>query len=241
MIGAGCAIPAWARVGGQARLRARDFMLGIYGLLGYHAFLFFAFANSPEISANLINYLWPLLIVVLAPLFNRQLVLGPRLLFAAALGFLGAGLAIISAGSAELTLYPGYIFAFAAALIWSTYSLAVARSSTFSARSLGIAALCSGAISICAHLLFEPPTSLNFSQILLVVAMGLGPLGAAFYFWEHALKQGNPQQVGLLSFLTPLLSTSILLIVTGQNLTLLLVASAALIVGGSLMGRTANG
>ncbi|MEY2825860.1 MAG: hypothetical protein RLZZ122_224 [Actinomycetota bacterium] len=240
IIGATCAIPVWTREAGLARLRIRDVLLGIYGLLGYHTFLFLAFDTSPKVSANLINYLWPLFIVVLAPVFNRQLVLGPRLSLAALLGFVGAGLAILSAGSAEITFYPGYFFALAAALVWSTFSLASARSATFSARSLGLAALFSGAISICAHLLFEKSTTLDVPQILLLVAMGLGPLGAAFYFWDHALRQGNPQQVGLLSFLTPPLSTSILLVVTGQQLSILLVASALLIAGGSLLGRTAK-
>ena len=41
--------------------------LGIYGLFGYHFLLFVGLQNAPPVQANLVNYLWPLLIVVLAP------------------------------------------------------------------------------------------------------------------------------------------------------------------------------
>jgi drug/metabolite transporter (DMT)-like permease len=71
----------------------------------------------------------------------------------------------------------------------------------------------------------------------LLVMLGIGPLGAAFYFWDYAIKHGNPQQVGLLSFLTPLLSTSLLVVVTGAALSPLLLLSAGLIVAGALLGR----
>ena len=43
--------------------------LGIYGLFGFHFLLFLALRLAPPVEANLVNYLWPLLIVVLAPVF----------------------------------------------------------------------------------------------------------------------------------------------------------------------------
>jgi drug/metabolite transporter (DMT)-like permease len=71
----------------------------------------------------------------------------------------------------------------------------------------------------------------------LLLALGVGPLGAAFYFWDYALKHGNPQQVGLLSFLTPLLSTALLVLTSGSEVSPLLLISALLIIGGALLGR----
>ncbi|HEY3343754.1 MAG TPA: EamA family transporter, partial [Anaerolineaceae bacterium] len=46
--------------------------VGIAGLFGYHFLLFSAFKLSPVVEANLINYLWPLLIVLLSPLILPQ-------------------------------------------------------------------------------------------------------------------------------------------------------------------------
>jgi len=212
-------------------------LLGVYGLFGYHAALFFALQSSPSVQANLINYLWPLLIVLLAPLFSKKLRLSTRVLLGGLMGFLGAALAILSGSSTDSVLYSGYAFAFLAAIIWSTYSLATNRIGSFPTPAVGVFALVAGLLSIAMHFLFEEQVALSSFEWLILVLLGLGPLGAAFYFWDYAIKKGNPQEIGLLSFLTPLLSTSLLLIITGQPISWLLGLSAALIVGGSLIGR----
>lgn len=212
-------------------------LLGVYGLFGYHAALFFALQSSPSVQANLINYLWPLLIVLLAPLFSKKLRLSTRVLLGGLMGFLGAALAILSGSSTDSVLYSGYAFAFLAAIIWSTYSLATNRIGSFPTPAVGVFALVAGLLSLAMHFLFEEQVALSSYEWLILVLLGLGPLGAAFYFWDYAIKKGNPQEIGLLSFLTPLLSTSLLLIITGQPISWLLGLSAALIVGGSLIGR----
>lgn len=212
-------------------------LLGVYGLFGYHAALFFALQSSPSVQANLINYLWPLLIVLLAPLFSKKLRLSARVVVGGLMGFLGAALAILSGSSTDSVFYSGYAFAFLAAIIWSTYSLATNRIRSFPTPAVGVFALVAGLLSLAMHFLFEEQVALSSYEWLILVLLGLGPLGAAFYFWDYAIKKGNPQEIGLLSFLTPLLSTSLLLIITGQPISWLLGLSAALIVGGSLIGR----
>jgi len=212
-------------------------LLGVYGLFGYHAALFFALQSSPSVQANLINYLWPLLIVLLAPLFSKKLRLSTRVVVGGLMGFLGAALAILSGSSTDSVLYSGYAFAFLAAIIWSTYSLATNRIGSFPTPAVGVFALVAGLLSMAMHFLFEEQVALSSFEWLILVLLGLGPLGAAFYFWDYAIKKGNPQEIGLLAFLTPLLSTSLLLIITGQPISWLLGLSAALIVGGSLIGR----
>lgn len=63
-------VPAWPfvlRDPYQWRIPARTLALGVYGLFAYHFLLFIALRHAPPVEANLVNYLWPLLIVVLAP------------------------------------------------------------------------------------------------------------------------------------------------------------------------------
>ena len=221
----------------QLAVKPKILLLGVYGLFGYHAALFIALSTSPSVQANLVNYLWPLLIVLLAPLFSKKVKLNLRVVIGGLMGFIGASLAILSGSSSDGLFYSGYLFAFMAAVIWSTYSLATNRIGSFPTPAVGLFALVSGILSIAMHFVFETQVSLSSFDWMILVLLGLGPLGAAFYLWDYAIKRSNPQEIGLLSFLTPLLSTGFLLVITGQALSWLLAIAAALIVGGSLIGR----
>jgi drug/metabolite transporter (DMT)-like permease len=212
-------------------------VLGVYGLFGYHAALFIALSTSPSVQANLVNYLWPLLIVLLAPLFSRNNKLSLRVVLGGLMGFVGASVAILSGSTSDGLFYSGYLFAFLAAVIWSTYSLATNRVGSFPTPAVGLFALIAGLLSLAMHFIFETQVALSGFDWMILILLGLGPLGAAFYFWDYAIKRSNPQEIGLLSFLTPLLSTGLLLVITGQSLSWLLAIAAALIVGGSLIGR----
>ncbi len=221
----------------KLRVGWKTLALGVYGLFGYHAALFIALQTAPSVQANLVNYLWPLLIVVLAPLFLRSSRLSLRIILAAIVGFTGAAVAVLSGGAGTGGFEIGYLFALVAAIVWATYSLGTKVTAPFPTAAVGVFAFVAGALAICAHFLFEPTVAIEMSDWSLLVLLGIGPLGAAFYFWDFAIKHGNPQQLGLLSFLTPLLSTALLVTVTGEEFSPLLILSAALIIAGALLGR----
>jgi drug/metabolite transporter (DMT)-like permease len=176
--------------------------------------------------------------VVLAPLFTRSLKLGARNIIAAIAGFTGAAIAISSAGAGAgpLGFEIGYLFAFAAAVIWATYSLLTTKLPTFPTSAIGLFGLVSGLLAIAAHFVLEDPAVISASDWVLLVILGLGPLGGAFYFWDAALKIGDPRRIGLLAFLTPLLSTTLLLVVSGRALSWQLLLATVLIIGGALLG-----
>ena len=94
----------------------------------------------------------------------------------------------------------------------------------------------SGVLALVAHFLLEAPAVITASDWVLLVILGLGPLGGAFYFWDAALKIGDPRRIGLLAFLTPLLSTTLLLVVSGSELSWQLLLATGLIVGGAVLG-----
>ena len=237
MIGSLLALPLAKFDLRQLRVNWTTLLLGVYGLFGYHAALFLALQTAPSVQANLVNYLWPLLIVLLAPIFIKTSKLSLRIIFAAIVGFAGAAIAVLSGGTVNGGFEIGYVFALIAAIVWATYSLGTKVIDAFPTAAVGLFAFVAGALALVAHLLFEPAVSIQMSDWPLLLMLGIGPLGAAFYFWDYAIKHGNPQQVGLLSFLTPLLSTSLLVVVTGAALSPLLLLSAGLIVAGALLGR----
>jgi drug/metabolite transporter (DMT)-like permease len=220
--------------------------VGVYGLFGFHFFLFAALKIAPSAQANLVNYLWPVLIVALTPIFLRGFRLNLWHLLAVLLGFIGAAIAILGGQSltelatffeAEASL--GYLFALIAAVIWATYSLMTKRVPAFDTAAIGGFALVAGLLALGSHVLFEPAAELAGGDWLIIVLMGLGPLGGAFYLWDAALKLGDTRRLGILAFLTPLISTGLLLLTQGQPLTLSLATATALIIAAAVAGQVA--
>jgi drug/metabolite transporter (DMT)-like permease len=162
----------------------------------------------------------------------------------ALVGFAGAALAILgkpgTAPGFSLQFEWGYVLALAAAFIWSSYSLMTRRVAVFPTSAIGSFAALSGLLALACHTWLEPATPLSTHDWLLIAAMGLGPLGGAFFLWDAALKTGDPRKIGLLSFLTPLLSTGMLLITQGKPLTWHVALAAALIIGAAVIGSRAR-
>jgi len=227
-------VPAWP-LWRQWRVPTSTLALGIYGLFGFHFLLFLALRHAPAVEANLINYLWPLLIVVLAPWWLPDMRLRRGHVLAAALGFVGAGLAIAGDGTLASTFHVGYLAAFGSAVVWATYSLSTRRVATFPTAAVGLFGLVSGLLSLLCHVWLEPPAALSISDAGLILVMGLGPLGTAFFLWDYAMKHGDPRRIGVLSYLTPLGSTIMLLVVTGRPMTFGLMLATGLIVGAALL------
>ena len=149
-------------------------------------------------QANLVNYLWPLGIVLMAPLFLPGMRLRALHVAAALLGFAGAVLAILGGGSGSGSgggvwqggFAWGYLPALASAFVWASYSLMTQRVPPFPSAAIGLFGLVSGLLSLACHALLEPAVALSATDWGLVCAMGLGPLGAAFYLWDarHAAR-----------------------------------------------------
>ena len=222
----------------QWRVPPTTLAIGVYGLFGYHFLLFMALQNAPPVQANLVNYLWPLGIVVMAPLFLPGMSLTPRHLLAALLGFGGAALAILGGRPADpdASLWAwGYIPALMAAFIWASYSLLTKRVKPFPTSAIGTFALVSGVLALLCHVWLEPAVTLSSTDWALIALLGLGPLGGSFFLWDAALKRGDARQIGVLSFVTPLLSTLVLLTMRGETPSLSVGLAALMIVGAAVI------
>jgi drug/metabolite transporter (DMT)-like permease len=218
-------------------------LVGVAGIFGYHFLLFRAFVLAPAVEANLINYLWPLLIVLLSPVFLRGYRLGPHHVIGALLGIAGAVL-IVSHGQLhqlDVGFLPGYLMAAGAAVVWAAYSLLTKRLPPFPTDSVGVFCLLSAILSFAAFWIFGGTFSeiahLSQRDVLLLVVLGIGPMGAAFFLWDAALKSGDPRSIGALAYLTPLLSTLNLIVFGGQHLTWLSSLAMALIIIGAVIGN----
>lgn len=214
---------------------------GIAGLFGYHFLYFSALQNAPPLEAGLIAYLWPLLIVV-----GSALLPGERLRWFHVAGALAGALGcavlvtrgqIFSGGfTFEAQFGFGYLLALGCALTWSTYSLI---SRTFSAVPTDVVAGFCAATAVLAgiaHLVLEQTVwAIGPLQWLAIVGLGAGPVGLAFYVWDIGMKRGRIQLLGAASYLTPLLSTLVLIVAGVGHPSWSVGVAALLITGGAML------
>src|SRR3954467_13050751 len=99
-------------------------MVGVGGLFGYHALYFLALRLAPPAEAGLLNYLWPLLIVLFSSLLPGER-LKPHHIVGALLGLAGTVLLFAGNTSAhfEQGQISGLLAAFVAAFVWAAYSV----------------------------------------------------------------------------------------------------------------------
>lgn len=235
----------WTAVsGGLGHLRAvpmRVYAFGTLGLFGYHALYFSALRMAPAAEAGLIAYLWPLLIVLFSGLLPGERLRAGHLA-GAVLGFSGAALIITGGGGGFSAEYlAGYGLAVLCALTWSGYSVLSRRVGTAPTATVAVFCVATSILSAGLHLLLEPPlwptTGMAWTA---TIALGLGPVGLAFYVWDIGVKRGDIQLLGTSSYAAPLLSTLVLVLfgVAAPSWTLAL--AAALITGGAILAAKAS-
>lgn len=233
-----------AATSGFAVLRqvpARVYAFGTLALFGYHLIYFWALRLAPPAEASLIAYLWPLFIVVFSGLLPGER-LTPLHVIGALVAFAGAALVVAGGGvGPSRAALPGYALAFLCALTWSGYSLISRRLGAVPTAAVAVYCLATAVLSGAAHLMLEettwPAGATGWASVL---ALGLGPVGLAFYTWDVGVKRGDIQILGTASYAAPLLSTLALIAggVAAASLTLAL--SAALITAGALLAARAS-
>ncbi len=214
---AGLAGIGWVlRPGGQGaaamRQPAAAAALTIVALFGYHALYFIALKRAPVVEASLVNYLWPLLIVVFAAVLGGTRI-GAGQWLGTALGLAAAALVVTRGGRPQLepAHLAGYLAALGAAGVWALYSVLNRRFAAVPSAAMAPACLAVGGLGFATHLLFETWVAPTSTQWLAIAALGLGPTGIAFWLWDIGTKRGDLAVLGTLSYAAPLLSTALLL------------------------------
>src|SRR6266404_7953326 len=189
-------------------------VVGVGGLFGYHALYFLALRFAPPAEAGLLNYLWPLLIVLFSSLLPGERLLAHHII-GALLGL--AGTVLLFAGNGASGFAPGQIpglaAAFVAAFVWAAYSVMSRKLKAVPTDAVAGFCLATAVLAGLVHGLVEatvwPET---IGQWLAIAALGMGPVGAAFFTWDIGMKRGDIRVLGAASYATPLLSTAFLMV-----------------------------
>jgi drug/metabolite transporter (DMT)-like permease len=213
-------------------------LLGIGGLFGYHFFYFLALQSAPPVEANLLNYLWPLLIVLFSAFLPGE---RPRWWHGAGAlaGLAGTALLVTRGAGLEglrAEYLPGYLAALACAVTWSAYSVLSRRFGDVPTDAVGGFCLATAVLAALCHLAFEQTAwPQDAGAWTALVCLGLGPVGAAFFVWDHGVKHGDIRALGAMSYAAPLLSTLLLMALGLAEGRWTVWAACVLIVGGALL------
>ena len=233
----------WTLRNGFDRLRGiswRVYAFGIAGLFGYHALYFTAFRIAPSAETGLMAYLWPLFIVLFASLLPGER-LRPLALIGALIAFAGAALIVMGRDTGGMASATGLALGFLCALTWAGYSTLSRRLGDVPTESVTIYCLGTAILSALVHPLVEetvwPTSPLGWVSI---AALGIGPVGAAFFTWDIGMKKGDIQLLGVASYAAPLMSTLALVLAGITAATWTILAAAILITAGAALAARAS-
>jgi len=162
--------------------------------------------------------------------------------FGAVISFIGAGMIVLNGGANFQTdAMTGYGLALLCAFTWAGYSVLSRRLGDTPTDSVAVFCLATAVLSLIAHLALEttvwPSEPIGWASIF---ALGVGPVGLAFYVWDIGVKRGNIQLLGVASYAAPLLSTLILVSVGIADATWALLVAAILITAGAALAARAS-
>ena len=163
--------------------------------------------------------------------------LAPHHIIGAVLGLAGTVLLFAgNTGSFAAGQVPGLIAAFIAAFVWSTYSVLSRRLKSVPTDAVAGFCAVTALLAALVHALVEvtvwPETALQWAAI---AALGIGPVGAAFYAWDIGMKRGDIRVLGAASYATPLISTALLIFAGFAQASITIAIAAVLIAGGGLI------
>lgn len=190
----------------------------------------------PAAQANLLSYLWPVMIVVIGAavgLFGLQL----RQLAGLALGFSGA---LILFWDGRITLsFSGIVLALLSGALWAAYCvfrlLWQEPVGNLLARGCGISVLlCAGL-----HFIFEPTVLPDARAVTAMAISGFVALGLGNFLWDQGFRRGDSHLLAVMAYATPLCSALLLTVLGAAILTWNLLLGALVIVAAGLLSRTA--
>ena len=212
---------------------------GVGGLFGFHALYFAALQLAPPAQANLINYSWPLLLVLLSAAVLRLPLLTGHWA-GLALGVAGCGLLLSGAARFSAADGLGYALALASAAVWAGYSVLSRRFAAVPTGALAGFCAATAVLAWVCHLVFEPEAVIGGRNWVAIALMGAGPLGGAFFLWDSGMKRGDPVLLGTLAYATPVLSTLLLIAAGFTPLTVATVVAACMVAGGGWLAARAG-
>lgn len=237
-------------LGDLFRLPLRVVVAGFWGVSFYTVILAFAFGIAPAKAigqVNLLNYLWPVWIVLFSAILIDKRTRSRLTAAGVLLGFSGI---VVARGPSTLLSIPEdplpLALALLGGLLWAGYSVLlrlwrIPEEQGGTAFHFTVCAVMAAALAAVRgewHAL--PPVTAE--ALFWVLFGGIGPVGLAYHWWEIGVKRGNVPLISTLAYFTPVGSTVLIGLLFREAMGPGLLPGAVLIaLGAWLAGRSVLG
>jgi drug/metabolite transporter (DMT)-like permease len=204
------------------------------GLSGGDIFFILATHRIPAAQANLISYLWPVMIVVFGAIVGLFR-LRPRQVIGLALGFAGA-MILIWDGRVSMSI-SGIGLALLSGACWAVYC--IFRLTWKQPAGNVLARGCAISTVLCAllHVLLEPTVVPTLGAFAATAVAGIIPLALGNFVWDQGFRRGDGQLLAVMAYATPLCSALLLASLGAALLTWNLLTGAIVIVLAGVLSR----
>lgn len=222
------------------KYRLKDYLTFSYmGFLGVFLFFFFLFKALSILSAqeaSIINFLWPIIVVVFSFFLLKEEFTIQKLL-GIVLSFIGVFVVITKGNifSFKLENVTGVFFALFGALFYGLFSVLSKKYNYERLTSTMFYYLFAFFYNLVAVVLFSSIPSVSWQQLFGLLWLGIFTSGIAFVSWFLALKYGDTARMANFIFLTPFLSLVYIYFLIGEKILLPSILGLLIIVAGIII------
>lgn len=209
---------------------------GTAAIFGNDYFYFEAFKYAPAAHVDLINYLWPVFIIIFSVILTKEQVTTPVKL-GCFISFFGVYVLIAYDANIPFRQHflHGYIYAFIDAFIWALYVVLCRKYKNLYSEMVGVYCVVGICLSVILHFRLEQFVIPSQTQWLGMVLIGIFSQGLAYVLWEMGIKKGNFLFLSNCSYFTPIGSVTVLVIFSKAQYSHTLLVSTLLVSIGALL------
>jgi len=193
--------------------------MGFLGVFLYYFFLYLALTYLKAQEAFIINYLWPIMIVIFAvPILKEKFTI--KKIIAIIISFIGV-IIIATQGNIQQLHFAkplGVLFAIIAALSYGLFSVLGKKQNDEKTTSMMFYYIFTFLYTLVAVLIFSFIPQTTGLQISGLLWTGVVTSGGAFLLWFLALKYGDTTKIANIAFLTPFFSLIYIYFLLGEKI-----------------------
>lgn len=194
-------------------------LIGIGGIVGNDFANIAALKVAPPVQVTLINYLWPMFVVLLASFLPKERFTIKHIV-SSCLGLLAIYILVTHGqGLSGFNWHylNGYILAFSASLVWACYCVMSRYYYHTPIEMLGMYFGIGVLVSLLCHVSYETTVVPSLFQWFVLIAMIFSTSGVAYFCWDYGCKKGHVKLLSILSYGNPVISTLMLILFTSAQ------------------------